>query len=193
MTKKQLIFLFVLIILWFAGFIAFNHRIEYGEPKAETKADAIVVLTGGRNRLSVAFELLNKNKADKLFISGVFKDTSLNDLQKRIGITIDDHNKVILDKKSANTVENAKITSQWIQENKISSIYLVTSNYHLPRSIAEFRYYNHNLEILPYPVYSEKVAKFWWKNWHSFVLLAGEYNKFLYVLIRDGLVIKKEG
>ena len=181
----------VLVAIWFAGFVAFNHRINAIETDESSKADAIVVLTGGRNRVGKAVHLLNAERADKLFISGVFKNTSLEELQSRGDVEIFNSEQVTLDKEAKNTVENAKITAEWIKDHNIKSIYLVTSNYHMPRSMVEFRYYNPKLEIIPYPVYSDKVDKKWWKNWKSFKLLAGEYNKFIYVLIKDGLIIKK--
>ena len=191
MTKKQIVFLLVLLLIWVAGFEAFNYKINNFEKISATKTDAIVVLTGGRNRLKEAVKLLNANRAEKMFISGVFKDTSLRELQNREDVEIFNSDKVTLDKKSTNTVENAKETSEWIKKNKINSIYLVTSNYHMPRSMAEFRRYNPKLEIVPYPVYSEKISHKWWKNWHSFSLLASEYNKFLYVLIVKSVIVKK--
>lgn len=192
MTKKQLIFVFFLVLLWFAGFVAFNHRINHFKIEDDVKADAVVVLTGGRNRLSEAVKLLNAGKAEKLFISGVDKDTSLKALQKRKDVEIFNSKSVTLDKKSTNTVENAMEAAQWVKKQKIRSIYLVTSNYHMPRSMVEFRYYSPKLEIISYPVFSEKVDKKWWKSRHSFMLLAGEYNKFLYVLVRDSLIVNKE-
>lgn len=192
MTKKQLIFVLFLALLWFAGFIAFNHRINHFKRENDVKADAVVVLTGGRNRLNEAVKLLNAGKAEKLFISGVDKDTSLKALQKRKDVEIFNSESVTLDKKSTNTVENAIEAAQWVKKQKIRSIYLVTSNYHMPRSMVEFRYYSPRLEIISYPVFSEKVTKKWWKSRHSFMLLAGEYNKFLYVLVRDSLIVNKE-
>lgn len=191
-TKKQIIFIFILFLLWFSGFVAFNHRINDFEIDDTQKADAIVVLTGGRNRLKEAVKLLNNKKADKMFVSGVFKDTSLKALQKRKDVEIINSENIILDKKSTNTVENAIEASSWVKDNKIKSIYLVTSNYHMPRSMAEFNYRNPKLEIISYPVYSDKVSKEWWKSWRTFTLLAGEYNKFLYVLLSNSLVIEKE-
>ncbi len=191
-TKKQIIFIFILFLLWFSGFVAFNHRINDFEIDDTQKADAIVVLTGGRNRLKEAVKLLNNKKADKMFVSGVFKDTSLKALQKRKDVEIINSENITLDKKSTNTVENAIEASSWVKDNKIKSIYLVTSNYHMPRSMAEFNYRNPKLEIISYPVYSDKVSKEWWKSWRTFALLAGEYNKFLYVLLSNGLVIEKE-
>lgn len=192
MTKKQLAFISFLALLWFVGFLTFNYRINHFGQDDAAKADAIVVLTGGRNRLGEAVKLLNAQKADKMFVSGVFKGTSIKELQKREDVEIFNSANVTLDKKSTNTVENAKETAQWIKEQNVRSIYLVTSNYHMPRSMVEFHFYSPKLDIISYPVYSEKVEKKWWKNWHSFSLLAGEYNKFLYVLVRDSMIVKKE-
>ena len=68
-----------------------------------------------------------------------------------------------------------------MEKNNISSIRLVTSNYHIPRSLEEFYAQNQNLQIVVHPVYSENISKKWWKSWGSFLLIASEYNKFLYV------------
>lgn len=45
------------------------------------------------------------------------------------------------------------------EKNNIRSIRLVTSNYHMPRSMAEFRANNREVTILAHPVYSERVRK----------------------------------
>ena len=192
MTKKICFVLVLFLGLWFAGFVLFMHKIYNVQNIEKGKADAIVVLTGGRNRLSGAVKLLNSQKAEKMFVSGVFKDTSMKELQNRSDVEFFNSEKVVLDKKSTNTLENAIESAQWIEQYDIKSIYLVTSNYHMPRSMIEFHHYNPKLDIIPYPVYSDKVSREWWKSWGSFKLLIGEYNKFLYVLFRDGLSVKKE-
>ena len=192
MTKKQLAFISFFAFFWFIGFLAFDYRINHFSQNSDAKADAIVILTGGRNRLSAAVKLLNAKKAEKMFISGVDKAISIKELQKRKDVEIFSSENITLDKKSTNTVENARETSQWIKDNHIRSIYLVTSNYHMPRSMVEFHYYSPKLEIISYPVFSDKVERKWWKSWHSFKLLTGEYNKFLYVLVRDSLIVRKE-
>ena len=108
MTGKQILFLLVLLLMWGAGFEAFNYKINHFANVGDAEADAIVVLTGGRNRLKEAVKLLNAKKADKLFVSGVFKDTSLKELQNREDVEIFDFEYLSLDKKSTNTVQNAK-------------------------------------------------------------------------------------
>ena len=95
--------------------------------------------------------------------------------------------KIELENRSTNTVENAIETGEWIRKNKVRSIRLVTSNYHIPRSLEEFRSQNPQIKIVPHPVYSDNVSPQWWKNRGSFCLIASEYNKFLYVYLRTRL------
>ena len=78
-----------------------------------------------------------------------------------------------------------------MEQNDIKSIRLVTSNYHMPRSIEEFYFQNPDMKIIVHPVYSDFVAKEWWKSARSFYLIASEYNKFLYVWLARRIT-KKE-
>ena len=123
--------------------------------------------------------------AKKLFISGVSKGISLNDLSQRTDITIRTQREITLDDRSTNTIENAIEAAEWIEKNNISSIRLVTSNYHLLRSEQEFRARRPGLKIILHPVYSENVSTRWWRNLGSFALVASEYNKFLIVWLRS--------
>lgn len=186
--KKLCFYTFLItLILWFAGFLAFT-RIIYSFPiDRQTKTEAIIVLTGGRNRIAEAVHLLNEGKADKLLISGVDKDTSLQELSKRKDITIKTNREIHLDKQSKNTIQNAIETHKWLEQNKISSIRLVTSNYHIPRSLEEFTAQDQDLKIVIHPVFSDYVVKEWWKKWRSFWVLAAEYNKFIYVYVTKRL------
>ena len=180
MKKLFLLTIFIMLGLWIGGLCLFAYTINHYPTDKTTHTQAIVVLTGGRNRIGEAVKLLNSGLADKLFISGVEKNTSLKDIRNLQKVPLPDKN-VLLEKKSTNTIENAIQTQAWLKENNISSIRLVTSNYHLPRSIQEFQYQNPNLNIIPHPVFSEHVAKEWWTKTRSFCLIASEYNKFLYV------------
>lgn len=185
--KKLLIISILLIGLWTAGLAAFCYHIRHFEPNTNIQTEAIIALTGGKNRISEAVRLLNEGKAEKLFISGVQKNISLEELTRRPDITLKTTREITLDKKSTNTVENARETVEWIKNNQISSIRLVTSNYHMFRSEEEFRALDPQLKIIRHPVYSENVSVQWWKNIGSFRLLASEYNKFLFVYIRNRL------
>ena len=94
-------------LAWFGGFVWFAHYINSYDIDTHTKTDAIIVLTGGRNRISEGIRLLNDNLADKLFISGVPTDISIKQIEKQANITADDESKIELGRKAKNTLENA--------------------------------------------------------------------------------------
>ena len=173
-----------ILLLWFFGLGVFDYKINHFVTDSKTKTDAIVVLTGGRNRLSEAVKLLNAGLSERLFVSGVQKNISLQELEKRSDIMVETDSKITLDKIASNTFENARETNKWLEENNIKSIRLVTSNYHILRSLVEFRRWNKQVKIILHPVYSEKVATSWWRSLDSFYFLAQEYNKFLVAQIR---------
>lgn len=183
MKKIGLIFLFF-FAAWFIGLMLFDYKINHFSFDNKAKTDAIVVLTGGRHRLSEAIRLLNEGFSDKLFISGVQRDISLKELEKRNGIKITSDREIVLDKVAANTFENARETDAWIKQHQIKSIRLVTSNYHVLRSLIEFRRRNKDIRIIIHPVFSENIANSWWKSFYSFYFLAQEYNKFLVAYLR---------
>ncbi len=185
---KQLTKIFcILTTFWLIGFVVFAYRINHYQPNADTHTDAIIALTGGRNRILEAIKLLNNQKADYLFISGVEKNSRLQDILNSNQITLEAENKVFLGTSAQNTVENALESKNWIKQHNIRSIRLVTSNYHLPRSITEFENQTPHLTIIKHPVYSEHVNKKWWTSWRTFSLIFSEYNKFLYTYLRTRL------
>ena len=158
------------------------------ENDRETKTDAIIALTGGRNRIKEAASLLNEGYSSTLFISGVEKGVSFNEIANVQKLDIHSGNEVIIERASKNTVENAIKTNEWIKDNNIKSIRLVTSNYHMPRSVLEFKSQNAGVKIILNPVYSDKVSDKWWKNWGSFVLIASEYTKFIIVYAKISIL-----
>ena len=180
----------LLVIAWLCGFAAFANRINNYPLDDTTHTGAVIALTGGRYRIAEAVNILNQGKADKLFISGVSRKSSLDDIKKRQKLNINDESGVSLGHQARDTIGNARETVAWLQKNNISSIRLVTSNYHVERSIAEFKARDPNLKIIPHPVYSDKVEKKWWKSWHTFSLIFSEYNKFLFVYIRCNFIPK---
>ena len=184
MKKLLLYILLVGAVVWFAGFLAFNYRINSYRPDEKTRTDAIIALTGGKNRIAEAAQLMKRGLAGKMFISGVQKDISLKEISRIQKVDMPRKGKIELENRSTNTVENAIETGEWIRKNKVRSIRLVTSNYHIPRSLEEFRSQNPQIKIVPHPV---NVSPQWWKNRGSFCLIASEYNKFLYVYLRTRL------
>lgn len=187
--KKYLLIVFAafdcIFLLWLCGFLWFGQKINGYAEHSDEHTDAIVVLTGGRNRIAKAIGMLNNNMTEHLFISGVEKRTTMSDIARSLKTEIINPDKIELGYKASNTIENAREIKEWIDKNNIKSVRLITSNYHTPRSLAELGAYHLPLKIIATPVYSEKVAKHWWQSWGTFKLIAGEYNKYLVVIFRN--------
>lgn len=173
--------IFVLLVL---GCIYFVYKIPSEPTTNHEKTDAIIVLTGGTHRVETGFKILSAKKAQKLFISGVHNKTKLKEL-----LVLNDQdiysllrNEIELGKKASSTKENATEAYNWIKKNKVKSIRLVTSNYHIPRSIFEFERILPEVKIIPNPVFSNNFQKHnWWRHYTTAKLIVKEYIKFLYI------------
>lgn len=176
-----------IISLWIIGFFHFAWQINNFNIDLLTHTDAIITLTGGRNRITEAIKLLQKGFAPRLFISGVAKDISFQNIKNTQNISLSNSPNIDIGHNATNTIENAIESNRWILKNNIKSIRLVTSNYHIPRSVVEFTKQNNSIKIIIHPVYSEKIEKKWWTSLRTFSLIFEEYNKLLYAYIRNKL------
>lgn len=169
---------------WFAGQIPR----EVAEPGVRT--DAIVVLTGGSERLTTGLALLADRAADHLFISGVYRGVDVAELLKLSQRAPDDLACCIeLGHQADDTQGNAIETAQWMTEKGFTALRLVTSHYHMPRSLLEFRAALPRARIVPHPVFSTAVAQTRWWTWPGTArLIAGEYHKYLFARLRLALL-----
>ncbi len=179
-----LVSVFAGILLWVGGFAVFDAHIKKTQNN-EKKTDAIVVLTGGKNRILESFNLFNNEMADILIISGVSDNVSLKELQRQNKTVITNNSdKIFIGREAATTYQNAIEVSEIIRRNNVRSVRLVTSYYHIPRSKEEILAHNPDIEVIVHPVYSQNVSSKWWKNWNSFKLVASEFNKFIFVYVK---------
>ena len=179
-----LVSVFAGILLWVGGFAVFDAYIKKTQNN-EKKTDAIVVLTGGKNRILESFNLFNNEMADILIISGVSDNVSLKELQRQNKTVITNNSdKIFIGREAATTYQNAIEVSEIIRRNNVRSVRLVTSYYHIPRSKEEILAHNPDIEVIVHPVYSQNVSSKWWKNWNSFKLVASEFNKFIFVYVK---------
>jgi uncharacterized SAM-binding protein YcdF (DUF218 family) len=169
----------------FLGFLAFVYSIDRFEQPPETRADGIVAMTGGAQRIGDAIDLLAKGYAKKLLISGVNEKTSrdqisrLNPGQRQLFDCCVD-----LDYRARNTIGNAIETRRWAETNGFDTIIVVTSNYHMPRMLVELDHALPNLQKIPYPVAATIDPHEWWRNPRAAKVLVTEYLKFLAVWLR---------
>jgi uncharacterized SAM-binding protein YcdF (DUF218 family) len=174
---------FMLVI----GFFIFTDGIQRSQPEPRT-ADGIAVLTGGVARIDEAMKLLAQGKAKRLLITGVNRTTSTEEL-KQLASQGDQLFSccVDIDKEARNTIDNATETSQWVAQHHYTSIIVVTSNYHMPRALAELGRVMPGVTLIPYAVVENNVhLDRWWTYPGTTRLLISEYLKYLPALARLG-------
>ncbi|RNC70079.1 MAG: YdcF family protein, partial [Desulfuromonadales bacterium] len=87
--------------------------------------------------------------------------------------------RVILEKASRNTLENALYSRELIERNDVRSIRLITSRYHMKRATVIFRnVLPKDIAIYPHPVDSRNLKEEWWSHGGSFRLLFSEFYKY---------------
>lgn len=115
------------------------------------QTDAIVVFTGGANRVKTGAELFHNKMANFLYISGVNQKTTKHMILDKIGFSKLNTERIFIDF-AKNTEENVLYVSKWIKENNIKSIYLVTNCYHINRAQLLIANKLPDLKIIPYCV-----------------------------------------
>jgi uncharacterized SAM-binding protein YcdF (DUF218 family) len=168
-----------------AGFWWFVWSVPTEEVALDRNADGIVVLTGGSSRVVDAMELLSEGRGKRLLITGVHRSTSsaeiarLNASYARLMRCCVD-----LDHSAVNTVGNAVETRRWAQRRQIRSLIVVTSNYHMPRAMAELARQLPDVALIAFPVVTEKVRLERWWDPPTARLLLSEYLKFIVAQLR---------
>lgn len=173
---------FCLVIFLMIGFIRFGNLVStIGNEENIAKADGIVVLTGGKNRISAAVSLLQEKKGSRLLISGVHPDTSKNSIAKMANIEKNLLDCCIdIDRLAMDTKGNASQTANWAATNNFTKIIIVTSNYHMPRSLLEMHDLMPNIQLVPYvvdPLHVEN--KKWYSDPTHLKMIAIEYAKYM--------------
>ncbi|MES2905474.1 MAG: YdcF family protein [Pseudomonadota bacterium] len=168
------------------GFFFFVSRVNQPLPNDNAPADGIVVLTGGASRINDAVQLLADGRGRRLLITGLNPSTSRHDLARTMGkksylieCCVD------LDYEAINTIGNADEAAKWAQANKFTRLLVVTSNYHMPRTLLELQRAYPAGVFMPQPVASTSIrTENWWLHLPSIQLLGAEYLKYLAALAR---------
>jgi uncharacterized SAM-binding protein YcdF (DUF218 family) len=174
------------IVLWAAGLLWFVHSSLSITADPRRQTDAIVVLTGGRLRLEAGLDLLGAGRARKLFVSGVNPHVDRLELMRVSGRTGDDMSRIVIGHDADNTFGNARETAGWMRQEGYRSLRLVTSWYHMQRSLLEFERAMPDAVIIAEPVFAARAEG--GEHWLDVTMLTvSEYDKYLAALVRPAM------
>jgi uncharacterized SAM-binding protein YcdF (DUF218 family) len=170
------------------GFVWFLWRVPDDEVTLNQNADAIVALTGGASRIADAIELLASGRGTRLLISGANRATNSNEIS-RLNPEFERWVRCCVDfDRSLNTWGNAIETRRWATQRGFRSLIVVTSNYHMPRALAELANQLPDVALVPFPVVTHRQrAEPWWSNGTTARLMLLEYAKYVVARIRMSL------
>jgi uncharacterized SAM-binding protein YcdF (DUF218 family) len=174
------------VVLWIVGLIRFGVDIPPPATDAMERTDAVVVLTGGADRVEAGLKLVADGRAKKLLISGVYRGVDVAALLRLSRTAPEDVACcVVLGYAADSTTGNAHETAAWVTREGYTSLRLVTASYHMPRSLLEFRRAMPEVRIVPNPVVPERFMQdAWWRFPGTLSLVISEYNKYLLALAR---------
>ncbi|WP_459674653.1 YdcF family protein [Acidisoma sp. 7E03] len=183
LLRRLIVALLMLVMVgWCGGFLWFLY-VTYSPSVAPARADGIVVLTGGEDRLATAFQMLDEGHAQQLLISGVPSSVSLRDVERSAQLDKPPAaSHVTLGHRAQTTVGNADETAAWVRAHDIRSLIVVTAGYHMPRAILELS--RAMPEVRLYPMRVQPAAIFDGTRPHVWRLLLGEYTKWLLAELR---------
>jgi uncharacterized SAM-binding protein YcdF (DUF218 family) len=189
---RSLAAIFVVLMIWSAGLLAFVSRVDRSTPAPDPpQADGLVVLTGASGeRIDAALALLEAGKAKRLLISGVGRHVTRAELQVVTGADKGVFDCCVdLGFAAENTVGNGRETAQWARTNGFHTLILVTADYHMPRAHLELRASLPEAKVILYPIATDELKiGDWWKTGSGAERTIVEYSKYLAVLARETLL-----
>lgn len=191
----------LLATFWLAGFGCFLLQVPTASTEEARVTDAVVVLTGGKGRIDLGLKRMKEGKARQIFISGVNDEATAEHIiheaivREAPDIMRSDSEQLALGYQATSTIGNADEVKKWVEAHHIASIRLVTANYHMPRSLLEFKQVMPaSLMIVPDPVFPEGFSMAeWWRMGHSTHLLLSEYHKMIAAYLRHALIAWHKG
>lgn len=129
-TLSTVFLVWALGFLWFA--VALPDRAE------EQKTDAVIVPTGGAGRIAQGLEALDKGLAKHMLVSGVDRDVTPEEFAAEFEVSpLQMECCITLGFVAVDTRSNASETADWVKRNKVKSLRLVTTDWHMRRAAAE--------------------------------------------------------
>lgn len=125
-----------IFMIWALGFLWFAAALP--QPAGDEETDAVIVPTGGPGRISHGLEVLSEGKARTMLVTGV--DPEVKPEEFAAEFEVSDRQMeccVTLGFAAVDTRTNATETAQWVEEQDVKSLRLVTTDWHMRRAAGE--------------------------------------------------------
>lgn len=127
-----------LLLAYGLGFVGF--AVTLPQPLGDVATDAVVVPTGGSGRIDRGLEVVRAGKARQMFVSGVDPEVRPQEFADQFEVSSTEMDCcVTLGFLAVDTRSNAGEVAQWVAENEIESLRLVTTDWHMRRASGEIR------------------------------------------------------
>lgn len=188
MSKKLkffLMFFFIfLLLIFFSKNYLLNKMVSFlvVQDKLE-KSDVIIVLSGDTKgeRVGEGILLFKQGYASQLLFSGgplAWRLTQADNMLRQALFYGVPKSKILLEKQSRSTFENAKFSLELLRNKKIQSLIIVTSPPHTRRSKLVFQkiFKDLKVKIMVYPVQKSEFKKEkWWQDHEDTQFVVQEY------------------
>ena len=172
-----LLLILLLGAAWSLGFAVFLGAAREPEP-LPARADGLVVLTGGADRVAAGLRLLEEGRAPMLLISGAGRASGIAAIARGVGVDAKGvERQIALGHAAQTTLGNAAETAAWAQRLDAHSLIVVTAGYHMPRALLEIGRALPGIELYPMPVQSPVLREA--ARPAALRLLASEFDKWL--------------
>lgn len=183
--------LFVFLLIWLGGLVFYAQDtigLQNEGLNLNLKADGIVVLTGGTERVPAGLDLLQSGFAPRLLISGVDPRTGAETLIQNHPVKSKMECCITLGMFAEDTHGNAKEAAGWVKKYDLKSLIVITSNYHMRRALLEFHQALPHTTTYYYAVNPPQAhIGEWWAYPGTASLMMEEYNKLLLAFIKAAL------
>lgn len=156
------------LLLWALGFVAF--AIYLPRPAPDRVTDGIVVLTGGPGRMQRGLDLLARDQASRMLVSGADRRVRPAELAELYGIAPAVLARIDLGRSAVDTRSNAIETRRWIVRHRYRSIRLITTDWHMSRARFELRQVMRGITVVPDAVPSEPDLWTLLREYHKYAL-----------------------
>jgi hypothetical protein len=131
---------------------------------------------------------LASGRGKRLLISGAYRATNSTAIS-RLNPEFERWVRCCVDfDRSLNTLGNAIETKRWAEHRGFRSLIVVTSNYHMPRALAEIAHQLPDVVLVPFPVVTDRQrVEPWWTDGVAARRMATEYVKYVFIRLRMGL------